>query len=536
MKTRGWFTLIITVCTLLFCSKSYAGWTIEYEDGGSEATGSRFAANNTKSFTGSSALVMANASIYEHEELSFTVKAKLKVKVYAVWNTDSDELENNPNASTLPVPKKLLVKETCSASAGSGGKFEGHVSGSAGISLPFGQVTPVRNLPSPEAGQSQQSTTTQWTTVDNSAGNVRVLVGERTITADGNISSDTRGMGARTDASAMYIGVAYSYPEIVSPQIEPSFYKAADGTRQMHINDDPSDKKVTSGVEWFYTSWVASREYYAQSSPFQYSQYSWAKQGDGSLLQNNFDTNGSYVFGTLNFGDADQTLNKKSKIKVYLTDYYDLATPYLASTCEIEWKLPYEDWAQRGPRRLDWERPAIKRQTPAEGCVQYASVTGYYDVGDPMIGVAGDTINTADDLINNRLDFIEKPVGWYLKAIVIAAQLAFKAQDPDRYYHEESVTLPWSWGNPQATYSPDKYDDKQEFYRMFAGIEHQYETSVWKGSEYNSHGYVGPVGRIIKKETGAARAFPKFVYQLGTGGDPGPGDGQDENLPRRGIQ
>lgn len=84
MKTRGMFALLIAVCSLLLGSSAHASWTIVCEDDGSAGSGSRHPDGNNKHISGNGGSASDIADIRSGEDKSFSVEAKVNIKVFAV--------------------------------------------------------------------------------------------------------------------------------------------------------------------------------------------------------------------------------------------------------------------------------------------------------------------------------------------------------------------------------------------------------------------------------------------------------------------
>ncbi len=324
--------------------------------------------------------------------------------------------------------------------------------------------------------------------------------------------------------SATYHAEAHLYPEIISPEIEPSYYKAADGTRKPHINDDPSNKRVTSSVGVFLPSRWQSYNTLNTWSPFEMSDYLWRYSGDGemdNLAKQSFDTHSYISYSRLLFDFPSIGSPKHTTFKVNIVDTDP--SPTLSARYSVEWHLPWDNWQRYGRTQRMWEEIAWAEYSSVDGAVHGGGVNVTYAFGNPYYAFATEGLEKAGEVIG-AFEMFRFPVSPIFKTLVDIAGIDVV----ENVEANKKVTQPdhWQWGGEDSTYVPSRMDDQQVYYRMFPTVAREYEISFWEGDTYDGHGYVGMGRRAIRKDTQGRKVMREFRF-VGDGGGSGTPGGND---------
>ena len=324
------------------------------------------------------------------------------------------------------------------------------------------------------------------------------------------------------------VGVSVS-DQIVSAQIssdiEPSFNKGSilDQTgslQQPNVRNDDDSMTVDTAVTWVDPNlggtvkpfWTATCNISATQNAFQNPSYFWSNSGQNVAAYPTGSTNPESLSAIKDASakllfqfDAPQdpnNLNQSVNINLSVQDAVGKINGYLFNTYTIRLHLPYENWQKyKADSPSGWQEVAV---TPADpGFANYNGSIGLTYEFDPSFwGDVGSAFGTNTFAV---LGALPNP---YWTGLCAALSLGSASLAPVKA--NGAADFNNCWNDPDSKFSPPVGTYPPSQYRMTPHMLVGYNYHYMQGDNYDFHGYVGPVRKIVASWDGNQKYIGYF--------------------------
>ena len=368
------------------------------------------------------------------------------------------------------------------------------------------------------------------------------------LPASQSVPQDTRRLLFASVGSNCKVVVAQ-----ISSDIEPSYKKGVSPfqtgpAQEPNVRNDDGSMTVDTVTSWLpgvlkYAdgNWSGGFNISASQNAFQSPYYDWTSSWsdvtvlpgmNGILLTENLSAEKGAAFGVgVEFHKPYDavTLNQPVTFTANVKDEDGKISGSLVNTYTINFHLPYENWDKyKADSQPSWQDVTTTVASPG-----YATANGSigltYDFNPAYLGEVGSVFGT--DAFGVIGTFTPPPYSGLFAALSLASATLAPVKS------NGIANFVDCWNDPDSKFEPAKGSWPQSRYRMTPKMQVGYISHYMQADNYDFHGYVGPVRKVVAQWDGTQKFTGDFVApKIGGDGD-GPGTIQTFPAPfRLGVQ